>query len=517
MMLIMRGVLLAVMMTLSMAVQVKLDPELGVSETLARERAARVSNLRYDLAFTVPSARSEAVSGRALIRFALSSAAEPLVLDYQPDKNGFLRRVEVNGKETQVRQVNGHIIVAAAGLQAGENHVALEFNAGDVPLNRSDDFLYTIFVPARAHQAFPCFDQPDLKARWSLALDVPEGWQALGNGAEISRETIEGRTRVRFSGTQPVSTYLFAFAAGKFSIETAERNGRTFRMFHRETDAAKVARNREAIFDLHAGALAWLENYTGIPYPFGKFDFLLVPAFQFGGMEHPGAIFYNASGLMLDESATQDQMLGRASVISHETAHMWFGDLVTMRWFTDVWMKEVFANFLAAKIVNPSFPRINHELRFLYAYYPPAYDVDRTEGTNAIRQPLANLNEAGTLYGNIIYDKAPIVMRQLETLVGADAFRAGLREYLTRFSFANATWAELIQILDDRTPEDLAAWSRAWVDMDRRPIITARISTAAGRITSLSLTQRDADTGRALLWNQQLDVALGYADRVDHV
>ena len=141
-------------------------------------------------------------------------------------------------------------------------------------------------------------------------------------------------------------------------------------MFHRETDAAKVARNRDAIFDLHARALAWLEDYTGIPYPFGKFDFVLIPSFQFGGMEHPGAIYYNASGLLLDETATQNQLLGRASVISHETAHMWFGDLVTMKWFNDVWMKEVFANFMAAKIVNPSFPTVNHDLRFLLSELP---------------------------------------------------------------------------------------------------------------------------------------------------
>src|SRR5204862_6141910 len=135
-----------------------------------------------------------------------------------------------------------------------------------------------------------------------------------GNGGEQERETKDGRTRVRLATTQPIATALFAFAAGRFSVEQAERNGRTFRMFHRETDAAKVARNKDAIFDLHAQALAWLERYTAIPYPFGKFDFFLVPAFQFGGMEHPGAIFYNASGLMLDESATQEQLLGRASV-----------------------------------------------------------------------------------------------------------------------------------------------------------------------------------------------------------
>src|SRR6185503_9960126 len=185
-----------------------------------------------------------------------------------------------------------------------------------------------------------------------------------------------------------------------------------------------------------------------LPYPFGKFDFVLVPSFQFGGMEHPGSIFYNASSLLLDPSATINQQLGRASLIAHETAHMWFGDLVTMRWFNDVWMKEVFANFMAAKIVNPSFPQINHELRFLYAHYPGAYDVDRTAGTNAIRQPLDNLNEAGTLYGAIIYLKAPIVMRQLERIVGEEKFRDGLRRYLDQNRFANATWADLISLLD---------------------------------------------------------------------
>ena len=187
---------------------------------------------------------------------------------------------------------------------------------------------------------------------------------------------------------QPLPTYLFSFVVGDFKVETAQRNGRTFRMFHRETDAAKVSAESRDDFRPPRRAMEYMEQYTGIPYAFGKFDFVLIPAFQFGGMEHAGKILYNASGLMLDESATQNQQLGRASVIAHETAHMWFGDLVTMRWFNDVWMKEVFANFMAAKIVNPSFPEVNHELRFLLSHYPAAYEVDRTPGANAIRQPL---------------------------------------------------------------------------------------------------------------------------------
>ena len=228
-----------------------------------------------------------------------------------------------------------------------------------------------------------------------------------------------------------------------------------------------------------------------IPYPWGKFDFLLVPSFQFGGMEHPGAIFYNAATLLLDPSATQNQKLGRASLIAHETAHMWFGDLVTMRWFNDVWMKEVFANFMAAKIVNPSFPEINHELRFLLAHYPSAYDVDRTPGTNAIRQALDNLSEAGSLYGAIIYQKAPIVMRQLEGILGETAFRDGLQQYLRTHRFGNATWPDLIALLDERTPEDLAAWSRAWVEEAGRPIVATELRLEGGRIASLAFVQRD--------------------------
>jgi aminopeptidase N len=240
------------------------------------------------------------------------------------------------------------------------------------------------------------------------------------------------------------------------------------RLFHRETDRAKIERNKAEIFRLHEQALDWMERYTGIAYPFGKLDFMALPSFQFGGMEHAGAISYKSPSLFLEESATQAQLLGRASVIAHETAHMWFGDLVTMRWFSDVWLKEVFANFMAAKIVNPAFPQLNHELRFYLNHYRSAYNVDRTQGTNPIRQRLDNLNEAGSLYGPIIYQKSPIVMRQLEQMLGEEPFRDGLRRYLARFSYGNATWDELIGIFGP----DLSQWSRLWIDTPGRPKVT---------------------------------------------
>jgi aminopeptidase N len=476
----------------------------GVPSALARERAQRLKDIHYRLHFSVPESVTTPVTGSAVISFSLTDVEGPILLDFAgPPGSLGEARTQTGTFQPQVR--DEHIVVPAAMLRAGANEVRLSFASSDLALNRNPEFMHTLFVPARARLAFPVFDQPDLKARFTLTLDVPEGWRTVTNAAEQSREARGRIMTIRFGETPPVSTYLFAFAAGRFEAETAERSGRRFTMLHRETDAAKVARNRDAIFDLHASALEWLEGYTGIRYPFGKFDFVLIPSFQFGGMEHPGAIFYNASSLFLDPSATTNQKLNRASLIAHETAHMWFGDLVTMRWFDDVWMKEVFANFMAAKIVNPAFPEINHELRFLYAHYPPAYDVDRTEGTNAIRQRLANLNEAGSLYGAIIYQKAPVVMRQLEMIVTPDGLRDGLREYLKQHAFANASWPDLIALLDRRTPEDLAAWSRAWVEEAGRPTIATEHTADGG----VSLRQRDPIAERGLLWAQRLKVALG--------
>jgi len=495
-------------------------PARGVPLDVAIRRAAVIFDLRYDLWLTIPKALADPITGTTRITFDLRDNTTPLVIDFDTSRD-HVKSVKANGADATFVYVNGHIVLPNTALKVGRNAVEVAFTAGNDSLNRSEDFLYALFVPARARQAIPVFDQPDLKARWTLTLKYPSEWKAVSNGAE-GKETITmwstsppaepgSATTVTFDETEPLSTYLFSFVVGDFKVETATRSGRTFRMLHRETDAAKVARNKDAIFDLHAAALAYMEQYTGVPYAFGKFDFVLIPAFQFGGMEHAGKILYNASGLMLDESATQNQLLGRASVIAHETAHMWFGDLVTMRWFNDVWMKEVFANFMAAKIVNPSFPNVNHDLRFLLAHYPAAYEVDRTPGANPIRQQLDNLDEAGQMYGAIIYQKAPVMMRHLEALLGEESFRDGLREYLGAHKFANATWNDLIAVLDRRTPVDLRAWSQVWVEQPGRPVITTTLAVEAGRVTQLAFDQRDT-WKRGTRWPQQLRVVLGYPD-----
>ncbi len=485
------------------------DPAPGVAFALAEQRTAVIADVRYELLFQIPAANNEAVNGNLLVRFDLLDASMPLVLDFRAPFGSVLD-VMLNGQAVDYTVPADHIVIPARALQTGEVTVTVDFVSTDTALNRQSDFMYALFVPDRASTAFPVFEQPDIKASYVLSLDIPSHWQTIANGEQLAREPINAeRDLVSFAETEAISSYLFAFAAGVMQVETAERNGRTLTMFHRETDADSLARNRDAIFDLHATALTWLEEYTGIPYPFGKFAFFAVPAFQFGGMEHPGAIWYRAETLFLDPTASRTQELGRASLIAHETAHMWFGDLVTMRWFNDVWMKEVFANFMAAKIAGPSFPDLNLQQRFFQAHHPVAYAVDRTAGANPIRQELGNLREAGSLYGAIIYQKAPVVMQQLEALLGEELLRDGLREYLQQFQFANASWQDLIEILDALTEQDLLSWSHAWVDEPGRPRIETQWTEAG-----IWIRQSDDNELRGLLWNQPIMLAVSVAGEV---
>lgn len=482
----------------------------GVSETLAVARKATISGVAYTLSLTVPALKTEPIETIEQLSFTLKDNRHPVQLDFKaPTSN--LHGLTVNGKPVPIDHRNEHLVLPAAALHPGHNVAEIRLAAGELSLNRNADYLYTLLVPDRARTVVPVFDQPDLKATFTLALTVPASWQAVAN-APVQDSTLNGATKqYLFAPSDSISTYLFSFAAGKFTQVNRTLNGRAMRFLHRETDSTKLRLSLGPIFQLHADALAFMTTYTGLPYPFQKLDFVAIPDFQYGGMEHVGAIDYKASTLFLDEGATQDQVLARSNLVSHETAHMWFGDLVTMQWFNDVWMKEVFANFMADKITQVAVKNSNYNLKFVIDHYPAAYGIDRTAGANPIRQPLANLQDAGSLYGNIIYHKAPIMMRQLERLMGPEAFRDGLREYLKTYAHGNATWPDLIKILDARTPADLQAWNQVWVNQPGRPIFTADLQTRAGRITQFTLTQR-AEDGSDRLWPQLFEVLLMYPD-----
>lgn len=478
--------------------------EKGVSLELAEYRKQVLSIVNYKLEFRIPEDYNQKIQALEDLTFNLSDNSRDLQLDFKESVEN-LKGLIVNGKSQELIIEEEHIVLKKENLKVGFNRVEINFFAGESSLNRKEEFLYTLFVPDRARTAFPVFDQPNLKATFELTLDVPSKWSAISNGPIFIATIKDGRKNYQFQKSDLISTYLFSFVAGEFEVVSRTVAGREMTMLHRETDDEKVKRNLDLIFYLHAASLQWLEEYSGIKYPFKKFDFALIPSFQYGGMEHVGAIQYRASSLFLDEDPSQSRLLGRASLIAHETAHMWFGNLVTMDWFNDVWTKEVFANFMAAKMVNPSFPDIDHELNFLVRHYPSAYGVDRTKGANPIRQYLPNLNEAGQMYGAIIYNKAPIMMRQLEFLLGEEAFQEGMQEYLSTFSNRNATWPNLIEILDKRTDQDLIQWSEVWVNTSGRPNFELSADKKGGKVIA-KLTQSDPDGDR--VWSQAFKLKL---------
>ena len=472
----------------------------GVSKLLATYRFETISDVRYNLTFRIDTGKSAPVEGSAVIEFVRKAGREPLVIDFRVPDDHF-KTLTVNGRAVEASLTNGHILIDRDLLSRRYNRVEIGFRAEDLSLNRNDEYLYSLFVPDRASTAFPCFDQPDLKGRFNLALDIPASYRAMSNNPVVSSDTAEGRVTLRFSETKPISTYLFAFAAGRFELVEKEIEGVKMEMLHRETRPDYVENNAEEIFRLHYSAIKWLEEYTQIPYPFEKFGFVLLPPFQYSGMEHPGSIFYRASSLLLDASPTLNERLSRASLIAHETSHIWFGDLVTMKWFDDVWLKEVFAGYMSDKIAGPDFPDINHDLRFLLSRYPAAYEVDRTRGTNPIIQELGNMKDAGSLYGGIIYNKAPIVMRQLEQLAGEDNLKKGLQEYLKKFSWGNARWDDLVAILENVSGKPLGEWSRMWVKEPGMPVISPVISEEDGFRISF---REDDPAGTLRHWPQTL-------------
>jgi aminopeptidase N len=463
----------------------------GISLELARRRAATIRDVRYELRLDLTA--TDSAPGQVTVRFR-RLGRDDAILDYRGRR---LREVTANGRPLAPAGAwNGRRLrIPAALLQAGENAITLSFVSEIAPTGASlirvkdpadqSTYLYTLLVPSDANQLFPCFDQPDLKARVRLELVWPRGWTALANGSLALADSSETTITGHFTETRPLPTYLIAFAAGPWERRMSTEQGRTINIFFRRSRAREV--DADTLLALQQRALRWMEQYFGIPYPFEKYDLLLSPAFPFGGMEHPGVVMYNEDRFIFRERPTLTRRLGRFSTILHETAHQWFGDLVTMRWFDDLWLKEGFATSMGAKALAELEPASEAWKTFYQANKPAAYGVDQTAGTTPLWQRMGNLDQAKSAYGAIVYNKAPSVLKQLNFAVGDSAFQAGVRRFLTRHAYANATWQDLLQAIG--APAGFGAHFMLRPGM---PIVETELTVRDGRIARLALRQRPA-------------------------
>jgi len=341
----------------------------------------------------------------------------------------------------------------------------------------------TQFQSTDARRAFPCFDEPDMKASFSVTLVVPEDLLAVSNGAEVSRTPLgDGTDRVVFADTIELSTYLVAFVVGPMeATDPVDVDGVPVRIIH------PPGRGDQTAFALEVAAhsLRWLADWYGIDVPGGKVDLVALPDFAFGAMENLGCITFREVLLLVNpESADQRELESVASVLSHELAHLWFGDLVTMRWWNGIWLNEAFATFMEMKAVEAWRPDWDVWAGF-GAARAAALDVDALASTRPIEYPVVTPADAESMFDVLTYQKGAAVVRMLEQFLGEEAFRDGVRRYLADHLGGNTDNEDLWVALETTTGQPVGDLMHDWIFRGGFPLVEATVDD--GRCT---LSQR---------------------------
>jgi aminopeptidase N len=489
-------------------------PPDGIPRELARQRAAQLSDVRYHLRFTL-TPRAPSASGHEDLQFRSSSSA-PVLLDF---REGTLANLVVNGVAVPPKIENGHIELPPSAIHVGENAVSMDFTApvatAGKAITRFEDkddnteYLYTLFVPMDADMAFPCFDQPDLKGRFHLELTAPENWTTISNTPIESQSLAGAGQRITiFAETRPISTYLFAFAAGPFRKvhETAGLPG----LYVRQSKLKKAEEEAAEVQQITGQGIDYLSKFFAQPFPFPKYDMVMIPGFAYGGMEHAGATFLREESILFRTAPTHSDHLNRDILLLHELTHQWFGDFTTMRWFDDLWLKEGFAQYMAYHALAALKPGENIWKRFYQSIKPAAYSIDSTKGATPIYQSIANLKDAKSAYGAIVYSKAPGVIKQLAFVLGEENFRDGLRLYLKEHAYANAEWSDLVHAFEKVSGKSLQDWAAMWIRHRGMPQVDVTWSCdAQNRIDHFSLAQHDV-LGEGGIWPVAMQIELAY-------
>jgi aminopeptidase N len=499
----------------------------GIPRELARFRAQQLKDIRYQLSYKI-TPKAASIEGHEELRFVQNSDDRGILPEWLDFRDGAIGKLTINGQSAPTTIQNGHVELPGKLLKLGENVVEIDFTANVAPAGKAitrfedkddgSEYIYTLFVPMDADMAFPCFDQPDLKAKFRLAVTIAlnstaQDWTVLSNTAgKVMMEEYAGGNgirRIEFDETQPISTYLFAFAAGPFKKvhDVAGMPG----LYVRKSKFEKAQAEAPEVQQITADGIKYLSSYFAQPFPFPKYDMVMIPGFAYGGMEHAGATFLREESILFRTAPTHSDRLNRDILLLHELTHQWFGDLVTMRWFDDLWLKEGFAQYMAYHALNALKPNENVWKRFYQAIKPAAYAIDSTKGTTPIYQEIPNLKDAKSAYGAIVYSKAPGVMKQLNFVIGEQAFRDGLRLYLKEHAYANAEWSDLVHDFEQTSKKPLGEWADAWIKRRGMPQVDVEWSCdKQSKEVSVLVRQHDV-LGEGGIWPISMLVRMGGA------
>ncbi len=326
----------------------------------------------------------------------------------------------------------------------------------------SDDavYLHSQFEPFDAHTVFACFDQPDLKATYTLSVDAPADWVVISNMAVVEQPQAAAAGTWTFAPTPLLSTYLVAVVAGGYEKVESRHGEVDLGIYFRRSLRDHI--DAEEIFGLTAQGLDWFAEAFDLPYPFGKYDQLFVPEFAMGAMEHPGCVTFTET-YVFRSKVTDSARERRAETILHEMAHMWFGDLVTMKWWDDLWLNESFATFMSVLALVEATRFDNAWVTFLDAEKAWAKYQDQLPTTHPIAADAPDVETANQNFDGITYAKGASVLRQLVAWVGQDAFLEGCREYFRKHAWGNAELSDFLGALEKASGRDLEGWRDEWL------------------------------------------------------
>jgi aminopeptidase N len=463
-----------------------------LSQADAAARAVRVSNVGYVLDFTLTG--KESFAATTALTFDLSDTSSPLTIDL--DKAS-IKRLTVNGKDVKPDYNQWFITLAPQDLAKGHNSVTVVYerahSTNGEGLHRMVDpvdgrvYTYSHFEPAAAHQMFAVFDQPDIKATYQLNVTAPADWLVVSATRETSVKDMDGAKHWTFPKTKKLSAYNFALHAGPYKMWEDNSGKYPMRLFARQSVASQI-KPAEWFRYTNAG-LNFFDKYYGIPYQFAKYDQILVPDFLYGAMENSAAITFAENGFMYKAEMTAAQRQSLATVIMHEMAHQWFGDMVTMKWWNGLWLNESFAEFMGV-LGTAEATEFKDAWQEFYSHREQgAYDQDQKSTTHPIEVPVASTQNAFDNIDSITYSKGAATLMQLRHLLGEDVFRKGVHNYLTKYQYRNATLDDFIGTLSQTAHRDLSGWTRQWLYQPGVDTIAANYACKGGKIASFSVDQ----------------------------
>ncbi|MET9879219.1 aminopeptidase N [Actinacidiphila glaucinigra] len=469
----------------------------------ARERARLLAVDGYEVALDLRSAlRPEERTFRSVttVRFRCT---EPGASSFADLLAPSVTSVTLNGRELDPAEVFDGTRITLDGL-AAENVLVVDaqcaYSRTGEGMHRFTDpedgevYLYTQYEPADARRVFADFEQPDLKAPFTFSVTAPESWVVLGN-ERVTGVSDGGETR-HFAPTRPISTYITAVVAGPYHMvhDTYRRalpDGSELEIPLGALCRKGLARYFDAdeIFTVTKQGLDFFHDHFGYPYPFGKYDQAFVPEYNIGAMENPGLVTFREEYVFRGK-VTQASYEARANVILHEMAHMWFGDLVTMRWWDDLWLKESFADFMGAFSLVEATRYKEGWITFANRRKAWAYRADQLPSTHPVTADIRDLEDAKLNFDGITYAKGASVLKQLVAYVGRDAFLEGARRYFQRHAYGNTELGDLLSVLAETSGRDMAGWSRSWLQTAGVNSLTPRVTyDADGRIAELAVVQ----------------------------